>query len=142
MRAISLLAATGLMTGCCFAADPHGFSCTWDLGPNGEPGASLYANVPLRFEVNFQRKAMRPFDGTDSVFLGEVSGFLLTDTSFKLEFFNTKLDDAKTKYRITIWIDRFDLKTTLTLQEGHALYPQPPYSIRWLRIGSCAHRTF
>jgi hypothetical protein len=132
-----LLTLCGTVAGPSFAnAELLAFSCKWSLGStsNDDP-TRLFIDRPLRFEVDPQFRKFKAYDEVDAYILGQPE-VLLTDTSLKIEFSQPSLVEGLEKPKVTIWISRFDLSSSIDLRSS------PNSMMRWYREGRCDRRQF
>jgi len=121
-------------------AEPQAFLCAWKAFPSQAAGATLYAEYPLSFEVDLQRQQFRVFDGLDKKVLGEPS-ILSTDRAFKLEFQDLTITGLNGRAKIVVWVDRFDLGSTMTLETWLSNIALPGFTSSWM-LSECKRRQF
>jgi hypothetical protein len=142
MKLLMPAIASLLMFGLSFAnAEPLTFLCSWKSGPALNEGGTLYADYPLFFEVDLPRQKFRVFDDLDKTVLGQPT-VLLTERAFKLEFQNLKITGLEVRSKIVIWVDRFDLSSSMSLESWLANVAIPGFSPIWTRSGICKKRQF
>jgi hypothetical protein len=142
MKLLTPAIATLLMFGLSFAhAEPQTFLCLWKAGPALEGGDTLYADNPLVFGVDLPRQKFQVFNDLDKTVLGQPT-VLLTERAFKLEFQNLTITGLEGRSKIVIWVDRFDLDSTMSLETWLGNVAMPGFSPRWTRSGNCKKRQF
>jgi hypothetical protein len=114
-------------------ADSVAFSCSWDVNGTASDATRIFVDKALVFEVDPRAQAFKAFDELDGRILGKPV-ILLTDTSLKLEFPMPRLAGDIAEPKVTIWVSRFDLRSSITLETSS----MP----RWHREGRCVRRQF
>lgn len=109
------------------------FSCKWDANGTASDETRILVDRALVFEVDPRARVFKTLDELDGRVLGKPE-ILLTDTSLKLEFPMARLAGNVERPMVTIWISRFDLSSSITLEISSVL--------RWYREGRCDRRLF
>ena len=114
-------------------AEPLAFSCRWDANGTANDETRILVDRALVFEVDPRAHAFKTFNELDGRVLGKPE-ILLTDTSLKLEFLMPRLAGNVERPKVTIWISRFDLSSSIALEISSIL--------RWCREGRCNSKQF
>jgi hypothetical protein len=117
----------------CANAESLVFSCKWSANGTSNDPTRLFIDRTLQFEVDPQFRRSKIYNEIDAKVLGQPD-ILLTDTSLKVEFSQPSLVEGLVKPKVIIWISRFDLSSSITLESNAML--------RWYREGKCDRRQF